>query len=358
MIINPKQKHDSILERVHEIEIQLKSKVLANANKGISKTQTIREISKLIENKYSDLKEYDKEIRYWALQYCNKYYKTISRYVPALIGTFLFVKLQENVPKNIKQQLTNIKSNSSYFDIAQVIKNKETLNYFNRGYPKVKDYIKEVKKNMIELTAMPLAEIPSVNLKNNQFYLGRSLFAKAERNVRFQAHIDEIENFKKKGQFNVWVSAHANCSERCSKWQGRAYTLDGKYRTINGIKLIPIENAIEVYQVTKSGKKWRNGLFGFNCRHHLYAFEQYKKAPMDYSESQMIRQRKIDKMQRNYERKLYDLKRKMIIFKSSNDFGLMEEAKDLSKKFRILEKEYINFSSINKVPIYPERYVC
>ena len=89
----------------------------------------------------------------------------------------------------------------------------------------------------------------------------------------------------------MWVTTHANCSKRCQPFQGKPYTLDGTYKTIRGYTLQPIEKAIDVYVTTKSGKVWRNGLFGFNCRHDIISFKNNELPPMQYTEKQMVKYR-------------------------------------------------------------------
>lgn len=82
-----------------------------------------------------------------------------------------------------------------------------------------------------------------------------------------------FSDFKSNGVKLVIASAHADCSGRCSKWQGKVYSLDGSYGTTeDGREYQPLENATDVYYTTKAGRTYKNGLLGFNCRHKLHEF--------------------------------------------------------------------------------------
>lgn len=90
-----------------------------------------------------------------------------------------------------------------------------------------------------------------------------SLRARAELEVRYQSHVDEINDLKASGTKLVIASTHADCSERCAPWQGRVYSLDGTTGTTDdGRKYVPLEVATQ-RNFTKKGVP--NGLMGFNC---------------------------------------------------------------------------------------------
>lgn len=90
-----------------------------------------------------------------------------------------------------------------------------------------------------------------------------SLRARAELEVRYQSHVDEIDSLKQDGVKLVICSVHADCSERCAPWQGKVYSLDGTTGTTDdGRKFVPLEIATQ-RNFTKKGVP--NGLMGFNC---------------------------------------------------------------------------------------------
>lgn len=126
-------------------------------------------------------------------------------------------------------------------------------------------YVKTVIANMdavfsrlVEQTALDPEDVSGRN----------SLRNKAEMEVRYQRHRDEIADMKAKG--GLWIcSVHADCSDRCAPYQGRVYSMDGTSgRTEDGRKYVPLEYATQNPRdryTTKAGRTYQNGLFGFNC---------------------------------------------------------------------------------------------
>ncbi len=93
-----------------------------------------------------------------------------------------------------------------------------------------------------------------------------SLRNRAEMEVRYQGHLDNIQRLRDSGARLVVASTHSDCSERCRPWQGRVYSLDGTSGTTDdGRKYVPLETATDVWYTTKAGKRYKNGLLGFNC---------------------------------------------------------------------------------------------
>ena len=56
-----------------------------------------------------------------------------------------------------------------------------------------------------------------------------SLRNRAEMEVRYNGHLDQIDELITAGHKLVVASVHADCSTRCKHWQGRVYSLDGTY---------------------------------------------------------------------------------------------------------------------------------
>lgn len=83
----------------------------------------------------------------------------------------------------------------------------------------------------------------------------------AEVEVRRGEIADMLAGLRARGVRLAWASSHADCSERCSHWQGKLYSLDGTYGQEDGHTFQPIENAVNV--IDKYGNV--NGLFGYNC---------------------------------------------------------------------------------------------
>lgn len=171
----------------------------------------------------------------------------------------------------------------------------------------------------------------------------------AEMQVRFERNMENIEQERKRGNNLVWILPHANCSKRCEKWQGKLYSLDGSEGTIDGIRYQPIENAMDVYESTKSGKIYRNGcLSGFNCRHKL---EPYKDGnePDEIPASVVERTRAIEGKQRYLE----NMTRKW------REKALLLDGKESRRKARLKAMQwaevYKKFSKANGMPYFESR---
>lgn len=190
-----------------------------------------------------------------------------------------------------------------------------------------------------------------------------SLRASAERQIRFEWHEKSMQDLRDKGIKLVWIDTHANCSERCQPYQGRLYSLDGTKGVIDGISYEPIEVATEVYEVTKSGKQWRNGcLSGFNCRHTTSPYKKGSK-PAHIPEDVLERQRAIEKRQRELERTVRKYETRLLGYRALKK---TEKNKEKAQAYSIKckhykelidkwQSEYIAYSNKNNVPYYPSR---
>ncbi len=176
-----------------------------------------------------------------------------------------------------------------------------------------------------------------------------SLRNRAEMEVRYQGHLDEIAGFKAKGVKLVIASTHADCSERCARWQGKVYSLDGTSGTTDdGRTYQPLEVATDVYYTTKAGKTYKNGLLGFNCRHFLVEYKSgYRFPKPDAAEEK--RQYKITETQRKLERAVIHWKTEAI---ESSD---RERYLYCKKKAIKWNNAYIKYSKENGRAYYPSR---
>lgn len=115
-----------------------------------------------------------------------------------------------------------------------------------------KDYMRENVKPALDRLAAQQARDPDDITGRN------TLRNKAEMEVRYQAHLDAIADFKAQGVKLVIASTHADCSERCRPWQGSVYSLDGTSGTTDdGRHYQPLENATDIYYTTKAGKTYK-----------------------------------------------------------------------------------------------------
>ncbi len=178
-----------------------------------------------------------------------------------------------------------------------------------------------------------------------------SLRNRAEMEVRYNGHLENIEVLKERGNKLVIASSHADCSPRCAKWQGRVYSLDGTYGTApDGRKYVPLEDATDVLYATKAGKTYKNGLLGFNCRHYLVAYKDGYKFPKPNAKEEK-KQYKITQKQRYLERQVRYWRNEAIQNK-----GVFDEYAQIAKNTAIsYNHQYIAYSKANGRAYYPSR---
>lgn len=179
---------------------------------------------------------------------------------------------------------------------------------------------------------------------------GFSLRNKAEILVREQFHKDNIENLKAKGVNLVVCSSHANASKRCQHWQGKYYTLDNTWQNIDGKQFMPLRIATDQFYTTKRGIKYKNGLFGFNCRHYLSAYVEGVE-PVNVSAKVVEKERNIDAKMRYYERTIRQWESRAEMYKNVNE-------KEYQRCISFAKKwitSYETFCKVNKRPIVPSR---
>ena len=140
----------------------------------------------------------------------------------------------------------------------------KTLDTDAKGIP-IQVYAKEYLEKRV---APVIKELCEQNALDPDDISGRnSMRNRAEMEVRYNGHLQQISDMKSAGVKLVTCSVHADCSDRCYKWQGRVYSLDGTNGTTDdGKAYVPLETATDVYYTTKAGKTYKNGLLGFNCR--------------------------------------------------------------------------------------------
>lgn len=213
----------------------------------------------------------------------------------------------------------------------------------NRKY--MRDYLqKEVKPVFTALARQEPKDPDDVSGRN-------SLRNRAEMEVRYAAHNEQIERLKTYGNRLVIASTHADCSERCAPFQGRVYSLDGtKGTTDDGRPFVPLEVATDVYYTTKAGKRYKNGLLGFNCRHFLVPYKSGYRFPKP-NEKEEKREYAITVRQRELERDVRKWRTVAITTKGVNPEAY-KQAKDRAIK---ANNEYIRFSKDHGRAYYPSR---
>ena len=125
--------------------------------------------------------------------------------------------------------------------------NAETLKTVAKGVPTgqyPKAYMKQVNDTLRKIADIQALDADDVTGRN-------SLRNRAEMEVRYEYHQNEIADYKKQGAKLVICSTHADCSDRCYPWQGRVYSLDHTTGiTADGKRYIPLETATDIYYTT------------------------------------------------------------------------------------------------------------
>lgn len=207
------------------------------------------------------IQESVKQIPIWQLKdsavrslrnFANKQYNTLFRALglPSAFLMLIASVIDESIPA--KQR--------------EVIARQIELNYKENipvGVP-LQTYAKQYTEEKLKPV---LDELSTQNALDPDDVSGRnSLRNRAEMEVRYDDHLESISKLKEDGNKLVIASSHADCSQRCSPWQGRVYSLDGTSGTTpDGRKFVPLEEATDIYYTTKAGRTYKNGLLGFNC---------------------------------------------------------------------------------------------
>ena len=223
----------------------------------------------------------------------------------------------------------------------------ETYDVVNKGLP-LQEYQKTYMKRVDEV----LERLSQENAIDPNDITGRnSLRNLAEMQVRYERHQEEINTLKNDGVKLVVCSAHADCSDRCKEWQGRVYSLDGTSgETKDGKKFVPLEVATDVYYTTKSGRTYKNGLLGFNCRHKLFPYKEGMLLPF-VSEQERKKEDSITRKQREMERAVIRYREEALAYKNGN---ALEYRKARNKALQAYAK-YKQFSKDNGRAYYPDR---
>ena len=189
----------------------------------------------------------------------------------------------------------------------------------------------------------------------------------AEIDSRYRLISDSLERATADGNKFVVASAHADCSERCSFWQGKIYLVDldinsrpmGQYK--GGVPSQKILGYIDGKPYYSLLEACNNGFLSFNCQHRLIKYyngiepPQYDMMRVKFMRSRTERQRVLENRIRMYKRR-EKLSVNGATVKRKNPFtGKVEEMNEL--KYNQLmstywQEEYSRFSKRNGLPEY------
>ncbi len=331
-----KEPHYEIVVFLTAAETKIKEIVFNDVTSGVPEQETKQTVYRVIRIAASKIKD-GKTARESELRLAKafrRWYRTVYAQVSAVVlaGT--------GKATATLRQPAKVAAESYMLRLAPKARNVATTQRI--GSPLVSEYRKKMKGAFKKIAARLAAQSAA---------RGISVRNLAEMEARRQATADDIQSMKSSGVRLVWVSSHANCSERCSPWQGRLYSIDGTSGETDGYKYIPIDVAINVPQYTKSGAVYMNGLFGFNCRHHMIPYTPHSVPPVEYSANEIERERKTDFAQRRMENAIRRQKEKGFILRKSD----YESALKAWEKARELERVYEDFCRNNNRTIYRER---
>ena len=232
--------------------------------------------------------------------------------------------------------------------IREHLPEEEADEVITLGTP-LETYHERYARDYVLPTLTRMAEAEALDPDSGQYTSRRStLRARAEIEVRYQGHLDELADFKERGVKLVIISRHTDCSDRCRPYQGRVFSLDGTSgKTPDGRAYEPLENAVNI--PSKNGK-WMNGLFGFNCRHYMVEYKDGYEFPKN-REATEEKQYKITLKQRELERNVRRWRAKAESYKGT-DTKAYEKAK---KRAQDWNKYYISYSHKHNRPYYDSR---
>ena len=267
------------------------------------------------------------------IQFYNRQYSTATRLYGGNIPVLLsLVSLTERSKSERERE-------KIYEKLPETVKDdfKMTVNQY--GVPNkefMENYVSEKVKPTLDALCQQFALDPDDVSGSN------SLRNRAEMEVRYSKHLNDIAGLRAAGVKLVIASTHADCSKRCAEFQGRVYSLDGTSGTTDdGRSYVPLEVATDVIYTTKTGKSYKNGLLGFNCRHYLVEYKtgyqfpkpDAKKEKEEYAIT--VKQRYLERQVRRWkvealESRLTDKKRYSIALSKSRYWNQVYE--NFSKK--------------------------
>lgn len=349
---------------IEDTETKIRIIVKNEFLKRTPKSEIDRLVKKEIMNCLKKIKIKDlRQATYISLkQFYERQYRTLNS---ELNGKKLLITLAILTLANIKEtkeQLTNLTVKQAVqilkkYDYDVTEKGSEIKLY---GVPARKfgeEYIKKDVNPVFERLAKQYPYDPGdIRIDKKEYIKGvnkhiNSLRNRAEMEVRYQAHKDNIENLKKNGHKLVIASSHADCSKRCRPWQGRVYSLDGTYgKTDDGRDYVPLEKATDIEYHTNAGKTYKNGLLGFNCRHYLVPYKNGFEFPKVSAQTEK-NEYKITLKQRALERDVRYYRTEAIMYKDIDE-NAYKQAKIKAIK---TNNYYIQYSKENGRAYYPSR---
>lgn len=350
---DPLNEQASVLVDVQTyIKITIKNGVLNGAPFSIIQNKVREIINRALSKiKSQTLKE---DARKSLMDFSNKIYARLKLAFPnpiiavAIWQAVKAVSLSINEGKTLPTAETYIPQTTAEKTAFQRLYG-ETYETTAKGIP-----LQEFQKTYMERVKTVFHELAQEKALDPSDQTGRNTLRNlAEMQVRYERHQEELAKLRADGVKLVVCSAHADCSVRCSPYQGRVYSLDGTYGTTeDGRDYEPIENATQNPRdryVTNAGRVYQNGLLGFNCRHKLFPYKVGMVVPFVDEETQK-RERAITRRQRQLEITVVNWRNEALMQK-----GNAVEYFKARKKAIYWNKRYIEYSKNHGRAYYPDR---
>lgn len=330
----------SAVLNVQNATTKIKELIIESVSTGRNKEQTFEDVKRIIAKcikNISSVNEKEKTMNaLWSL--AQKHYYDFSKAI-AILSTNAYNKAVFNKLINAPY---NYNADGDIKTVIDKFRNKLDAEHKNIA-PIIEDYQKKVRSLIRTMSAEPPRIVEYTNRNGKRISYTMSLRNRAEMKVRYEANMEELNNYIAEGINLVWISTHPNCSPRCKDYQGKLYSLKNERGTINGIRYEPIDIALRGPLGDGNGC-----ISGYNCRHRLVPYDTKSRPPNDFTEAEIQREYEIDKKQRNFENNIRQLKVNEKMLRANGD---TEAAKILRKKWRILTKEYEIYCLENKRPI-------
>lgn len=348
---NGVSKTDITLQEIARAETKIKQFINLYALNLWSKIElqkqindVIGEFAKKIPDDLDEKEEYIAGLHYFATKETQKQYSKMIILL-GLVG-FSVAFRQTPMPKTPKEAYVIAKK----VELGQLkVLEPQFADYKTYGSVNIQNYGSKLRKEIKRLANEQAGTMP-IDRK------GMSLWQKTELDMRSKVQLEMLDNVYKSENDLWWLSSHADCSERCAKWQGKLVskslpptdetmwtgTKEGsrKVYSLNGIVNI----------VDKYGYK-NNIVVGFNCRHRLIAYQKGTRPAQDYEGKDIKRERLVNAKMRAMERKIRATKTESALMREID----RNEAMALRKKANEMYDKYVAFAEKNKIAYYPDR---
>jgi len=224
------------LKKVSEVEVRMKQIIKDGVFAGLPTEEINKRLLKLIEKFSKEIPDdyRDKQKMIDALLYTRKelYNQFVNQVKPGFLEAkhaleqMLGIKIKDR-NEFLRALMVNIKYvDQTKVEFVEAVQQRNPWAY-EQGAPVILDYYKKVRLAIEEIAQSP------IRAKQGKRSL-LSLRSLAEMKIRDEYHKEQLRQFKERGVQFVFVSTHADCSERCEPWQGRLHSLDASTGVIDG----------------------------------------------------------------------------------------------------------------------------